>query len=121
MTSDGGEYDLQFTSDNREADFAGYGVFQGNTESLALLNTDDDTATFTSDNTKCFVSVSSSDISYTNPVVKIRLNASSLPEGYHGFCSTTDLSIASGNYLAVRAYVKRDSDVWSDAATVLVP
>lgn len=121
LSQDGSEYDLTFTSDNREANFAGYGIFTGISQTQSEANTSNDIDNFTSDNTKCFVSLSSSSISYTDPTVKIRLNTSSLPSGYHGYCTSLDLSIISGNYLSIRAYVNRESDVWSNSASVLIP
>lgn len=121
LTKDGTEYDLVFTSDNREANFSGYGIFRGASAALAEANLSDDKDTFTSDNSRCFVNVTSSQISYAAPQVKIRLMAATAPGGYHGQCSSTDLLLSSGEFIAVRAYVSRDADVWSKPATVAVP
>jgi hypothetical protein len=121
LTQDGTEYDLVFTSDNREANFSGYGIFRGASTALAEANLSDNKDTFTSDNSRCFVSVTSSQISYAAPQVKIRLKAATAPGGYHGHCSSTDLLLSPGEFVSVRAYVSRDSDVWSKPATVVVP
>ncbi|RME92998.1 MAG: hypothetical protein D6767_01940 [Candidatus Hydrogenedentota bacterium] len=112
-------YHVEFTSDNIEAGFAGYRVFEGSTveEAKNAVQTflDQNTLPEISDGKTCPASsFTSKDVPVT-----IQIGGNSQVAGYS--CYLLSLNLTAGNYIAIRAFANRRNDQFSEAAVTQVP
>lgn len=125
ITNAGGYYRASFYSDNTEDGFTGYGLFQGASATAAAgSDTDADNDNLVSDysatTNAAFCSMAVSSLDYSNAIV-IQIGGATADSDARCHLSTTELSLSSGNYIAIRARVEREEKPWSQAATALIP
>jgi len=119
----GSYHEIQFTSDNTEDAFSGYAFFQAADMQTAkdriYINGVEIEDTATADGYCTF------QINVTNYMNLIKVQAGGADVGLN--CYLSALTLTSGNYLAVRAFVDRscegieDCTKWSTAAVAQVP
>lgn len=111
-------YELSFYSDNREGNFAGYGLFTGS--SAAALNTSFDTNPPAQTDAAGFCTLGAQGTYGT--VVAIQTGAGATSVATTGeICELTTLTLTSGSYVALRARVERTDKPWSAPAIAQIP
>ena len=111
-------YELSFYSDNREGNFAGYGLFTS--ASAAALNTSFDTNPPAQSDAAGFCTLGAQGTYGTVVAIQTGPGAASVATTGE-ICELTTLTLTSGSYVALRARVERMDKPWSAPAIGQVP
>ena len=116
-------YEISFSADNREANFAGYGIFSGTASATETAIENAKSKSSTASGTSSADLFCSNFADFNTPYL-VQVGGTSIVSGVSCPINASDLSkisLSSGMAVAVRARVNRASNAWSEAASRDVP